>query len=101
MPQKLHERDISINTHVHMGRSIDLCVLRNACHELFCVFEAVYASGKQDANKITEPVDTFHSISLTERLTTFGGGFDSSKVTIESCSAERLQQEQPVRVKGR
>ena len=43
--------DISTNTHVQ----IDLCVLRDACHELFYVFGAFYVSGMQDAasNKIT------------------------------------------------
>ena len=38
-------------------RSIDLCVLPGAYHELFCVFGGFYASGTQDAgrrgNKIT------------------------------------------------
>ena len=37
--------------------SIDLCILRDACLELFCVFGNFYASGTQDAglrgNKIT------------------------------------------------
>ena len=33
----------------HMFRSIDLYVLRDACHELFCVFKDFYASGTQDA----------------------------------------------------
>jgi len=31
-----------------MFRSIDLCVLRDACHKLFCVFGDFYASGTQD-----------------------------------------------------
>ena len=35
------------------NRSIDLCVLRNACHELFCVFENffrfLYLLATQDA----------------------------------------------------
>ena len=31
------------------SRSIVLCVLRDACHELFCVFGDFYASGTQDA----------------------------------------------------
>ena len=30
-------------------RSIDLCIIRNGCHELFCVFGDFYASGTQDA----------------------------------------------------
>ena len=29
-------------------RSIDLCVLQDACHELFCVFGDFYGSGTQD-----------------------------------------------------
>ena len=37
--------DISTNTHVQ----INLCVLRDACHELFYVFGAFYVSGMQDA----------------------------------------------------
>ena len=32
-----------------MDQSIDLCVLRDACHKLFCVFKDFYASGTQDA----------------------------------------------------
>ena len=32
-----------------MDRSIDLCVLRDACHKLFCLFKDFYASGTQDA----------------------------------------------------
>ena len=37
--------DISTNTHVQ----IDLCVLRDACHELFCVFRDFYVSWTQYA----------------------------------------------------
>ena len=29
--------------------SIDLCVLRDACHDIFCAFGDFYASGTQDA----------------------------------------------------
>ena len=32
-----------------MFRSIDLYIIRNACHELFCVFRDFYESGTQDA----------------------------------------------------
>jgi len=41
--------DISTNTHVQIDLSINLCVLRDAFHELFCIFEDVYASGMLDA----------------------------------------------------
>ena len=44
--QKLHERHVTTNTHV---RSIDLCVLRNVCHKLFCVVGDFYGSGTLDA----------------------------------------------------
>ena len=33
---------------VSPGTSIDLCVLRDACHELFCVVWDFYTSGTQD-----------------------------------------------------
>ena len=33
---------------VSPGTSIHLCVLRDACHELFCVFGDFYTSGMQD-----------------------------------------------------
>ena len=32
-----------------MFSSIDLCILRDACHKLFCVFGDFYAPGTQDA----------------------------------------------------
>ena len=38
-------------------RSIDFCVLRDARHELFCVFGDFYASGTQDA-EVTKSLDT-------------------------------------------
>ena len=49
LPQKLHERDISTNTHVQIDQSINLCVLRGTYHELFCIFRDFYVSGMQDA----------------------------------------------------
>ena len=55
MPQQLHERDISTNTRVQIDRSTDLCVLRDACHELFLrlwVFLCVRDAGCR-GNKIT------------------------------------------------
>ena len=30
-------------------QSIDLCILRDACHELFCIFGDFYTTGTQDA----------------------------------------------------
>ena len=30
------------------NRSIILCILRDACHELFCIFGDFYALGTQD-----------------------------------------------------
>ena len=33
---------------VSPGTWIDLCVLRDACHELFCIFGDFYTSGMQD-----------------------------------------------------
>ena len=41
--------DISTNTHVQIDLSINLCVPRDTCHELFCVFGDFYASGTHDA----------------------------------------------------
>ena len=46
-PQKSHEQDI-IFTKKSSNRSIILCVQRDACHELFCVFRDFYVSGTQD-----------------------------------------------------
>ena len=55
-----------------MFSSIDLCILRDACHELFCVFADFYASGRQDA-EITKSLGeaywsdfvNFHCIQLS------------------------------------
>ena len=55
-----------------MFSSIDLCILRDACHELFCVFGDFYASGRQDA-EITKSLGeaywsdfvNFHCIQLS------------------------------------
>ena len=40
---------IATKTHVLIDRLIDLCVLWDACHGLFCVFGDFYAPGTQDA----------------------------------------------------
>ena len=36
-------------------RLINLCILRDACHELFCIFGDFYASGMQDAEVTKSP----------------------------------------------
>ena len=35
----------------HMDQLINLCVLSEACHELFCVFKDFYVSGTQDVEE--------------------------------------------------
>ena len=59
-PKKSHEQDI-LQKHSQIDWSINICILRNACHELLCVFGDCYASGTQDAEvkKITAMVDVF------------------------------------------
>ena len=47
-PKKSHEQDI-LQKHSQIDWSINICILRNACHELLCVFGDCYASGTQDA----------------------------------------------------
>lgn len=42
---KSHKQDI-LQKHF---RLIDLCILQDACHEFFCIFEDFYASGMHDA----------------------------------------------------
>ena len=42
LPQKSHKQDIP-------GSIDQFCILRDACHDLFCIFGDFYASGKQDA----------------------------------------------------
>ena len=46
-PQKSHGMD-NYSTKKSSNRSITLCILRDACHELFCIFRDFYASGTQD-----------------------------------------------------
>ena len=41
--------NVSVNGKDIPNRSIILCVLRDACHELFCVVGDFYASVTQDA----------------------------------------------------
>ena len=48
-PQKSHEQDI-LQKHPQIDRSIfNLHILRDACHELLCIFGDFYASETQDA----------------------------------------------------
>ena len=51
----MHEQDILQKT--SSDRPIDLCVLRDACHELFCVLGDFYASGTQGA-EVTKTLKT-------------------------------------------
>ena len=52
---------IILQKHSQINWSINIYILRNACHELLCVFGDCYASGTQDAEvkKITAMVDVF------------------------------------------
>ena len=47
-----------------MFRSIDLCVLRDACHELICAFGNFFASGTQDA-KLPKSLEVYCICSVT------------------------------------
>ena len=47
-----------------MFRSIDLCVVRDACHELICAFGNFYASGTQDA-KLPKSLEVYCICSVT------------------------------------
>ena len=51
-----------LQIHVHMfksiDRSIDLCVLWDACHELLCIFSDFNASDTQDA-EVTEALTLY------------------------------------------
>ena len=44
-------------------RSIDLCVLRDACHELFCVFGDFYTSGTQDT-EVTKSLTQYNLLPI-------------------------------------
>ena len=43
--------------------SINLCVLQDACHELFCVFEDFYASGMQDT-EVTKSLTQYNLLPI-------------------------------------
>ena len=42
----------------HMDQMINLCVLWDACNELFCIFKDFYVSGMQDA-AVTQSLSQF------------------------------------------
>ena len=47
-PQKSREQDM-LQKHPQIDQLINICILRDACHELLCIFGDFYASGTQDA----------------------------------------------------
>ena len=47
-PQKSREQDM-LQKHLQIDQLINICILRDACHELLCIFGDFYASGTQDA----------------------------------------------------
>ena len=51
----MNRPDISTNTHVQIDQFIDLCVLPDTFHELFCIFGDFYADVDAECrgNKIT------------------------------------------------
>ena len=51
---------------IHMFRSIDLCVLRDACHEFIRAFWDVYASGPQVA-EVTKSLLTVKLLCIKYR----------------------------------
>ena len=64
------EPDISTDTHVQIDQLIDLCVLQDACHELFCAFADFYASATRDA-EVTKSLDSmifFYKVEQEERV---------------------------------
>ena len=46
-PQKSREQDM-LQKHPQIDQLINICILRDACRELLCVFGDFYASGTQD-----------------------------------------------------
>ena len=68
-----NRRDISTNTctHVQIDRSMDLCVLWDACHELLCIFRDFNASDTQDA-EVTEALTLYvKCLPWSKRLPTY------------------------------
>ena len=47
-----------------IDQSIDLCILWDACHELFCIFGDFYVSGMQDA-EVTKSLVAFEQCLKT------------------------------------
>ena len=50
LPQKSNKQDVLQKHHLiwRYDRSIDLCVLQDAYHKLFCIFGDFYAPGVQE-----------------------------------------------------
>ena len=44
-----HTNRICLQKHPQIDQLINICILRDACHELLCIFGDFYASGTQDA----------------------------------------------------
>ena len=57
---------------------INLCILRDACHELFCICGDFYASGTQDT-EVTKPlcytVFKVHPYKILSDINLFPGAF--------------------------
>ena len=47
-PQKSHAQDM-LQKHPQIDQLINICILRDACHEILCIFGDFYVSGTQDA----------------------------------------------------
>ena len=53
-------------------RGIDLCILLDACHELFCFFGDFYASGMQDAEGAFHSTQNSRNFGWLEQTINFG-----------------------------
>ena len=56
-PQKSHKQD-TLQKHLQIDQSIDLCVLQDACHKLLCIFGDCHAPGMPDAEVTKSVVDS-------------------------------------------
>ena len=64
----------------HIDRSNDRYVLRDPCHELFCVFKIFYAAGTKD----TEEVQGYDSISIVSAFSCSDGDvFKNIRIRLE------------------
>ena len=71
-PQKSHKQDI-LPKNLQIDQSLFLCVLWDACHELFCVFKDFYASGTQDAEGTKSLNQYMYAVCAFERHMLFPG----------------------------